>query len=162
MTVPQTSRSPYAAIAAAALAATAVAYSPQLVTDAGQVSRAPAALTWAWLVLLLVAAPVVAGVLARRWRPVAGVAQALLVGLPQLLAVLALVRLDVWLEVRSGYLLAGSGEEAMAYGIGTAVGAVAGAVLTVLVAAAVPLGVRWSPPGSRGAGPRAGTSPVSH
>ena len=42
-------------------------------------------------------------------------------------------RFNTWLEVRSGYLLAGSGEESMAYGFGTSVGGVGGIVTAILV-----------------------------
>jgi hypothetical protein len=67
-----------------------------------------------------------------------------LAGVPQVVLTVALIRLDTWLDVRSGYLLAGSGEEAMAYGLGTIIGALLGLVLAVLVTAGALLGSRAS------------------
>ena len=70
-----------------------------------------------------------------RRRPFATDApRALQSGLPQLPLAVGLVVLDVWLEVRTGYLLAGSGEEAMSYGIGGVLSAAVGLLVTMLVA----------------------------
>lgn len=135
------SRRALAQIASAALVATCVVFVPQLVTDAGQTERLSPLLNLAWLVLLL-CVPAVAGVTTRRLGVPADDRRALLVGLPQVVAVPSLVRLDVWLEVRSGYLIAGSGEEAMSYGIGSVLGLVVGLVLVLLVSAAARLGSR--------------------
>ena len=132
-------------VSLAASAVTVLLYLPQLLTDSGQVDDVPGAALLAWLVVWLMAAPVLAAVLSarrgRRTRP----RTALLMGLPQLPVVLLLARLDVWLEVRSGYLLAGSGEEAMAYGVGSVAGALAGVLLTTLVTLGVVLGSRRQP-----------------
>ena len=95
-----------------------------------------------WLVMLLAAAPSVAALVNRRTPAATTALRALVVGAPQLPTALGLVALDVWLEVRSGYLLAGSGEEAMAFGIGTILGAAGGLVLALLVAVAAHLGAR--------------------
>lgn len=121
-------------------AATMVVYSPQVLTDSDQMSGLPLALGLLWAVLLLLAAPVVAWGLGRRGvRPKTGRTYAL-VGLTQVGTALVLVRLDTWLEVRSGYLLAGSGEEAMSYGIGTWIGGVFGIVIALLVIYGAKLG----------------------
>lgn len=125
-----------------AVAATAVVYAPQLVTDAGDMSRVPGPVMAVWLILLLAAAPTVAALLNRRTPAATTALRALAVGAPQVPTAFGLVALDVWLEVRSGYLLAGSGEEAMAYGIGTLLGAVGGLVLALLVAVAAYLAAR--------------------
>lgn len=121
-------------------AATTVVYSPQLLTDSDQMSGLPLALGLLWVVLLLLAAPVVAWGLSRRGiRPKAKGTYAF-VGLTQVGTALILARLDTWLEVRSGYLLAGSGEEAMSYGIGTSIGGTAGIVIALLVIYGAELG----------------------
>lgn len=119
--------------AAASAAATAVVFAPELFRDPAATQAAPA-VTVVWLLVVLSAAPVVAHAMARRRRAPLGVGSALLVGLPQLPLVVVLAMLDVWFDVRSGYLLAGSGEEAMSYGIGVTVATVVGAVLVGLVA----------------------------
>jgi hypothetical protein len=63
-----------------------------------------------------------------------------LAGVPQAVLMVALVRVDIWLEERRGYLLAHSSEEAMAYGLGTTIGALIGLLLAVLVTAGALLG----------------------
>ena len=129
-----------AAVAVAASATAVVVYSPQLLTDSGQFSRVPLVLRVGWLVLMLLAPPLVAFLAARR-RGGSAARVSIWVGTPLPLLALLLVWLDVWLEVRSGYLLAGSGEEAMSYGIGTTMGVLGGGVLTVLVTVAARTGV---------------------
>ena len=114
-------------------AATTVVYSPQLLTDSDQMSGLPPALGLLWIALLLLTAPAVAWGLGRRGIPLKASGTVMLVGLTQVVTALILVRLDTWLEVRSGYLLAGSGEEAMSYGIGTLIGGVGGIVTAILV-----------------------------
>ena len=87
-----------------------------------------------WFLLLISAAPVVAYVV-NRIRPTATDGnRAMWAGLPQVVTLPAMIRLDVWLDVRSGYYVAGSSEEAMAGGFGTMAGAVGGCVLMLLVA----------------------------
>jgi hypothetical protein len=125
-----------------AVAATAVVYSPQLVIDAGDVSRLPGGVMIAWLVLLGAAAPTVAALVNRSAPAASSALRALAVGVPQVPTAMGLAALDVWLEVRSGYLLAGSGEEAMAYGIGTVVSAIGGLALMLLVAVAAYVAAR--------------------
>ena len=129
-------RSPGAVLARSAglpALVTALVFLPQLATDPDEVGPV---LSLVWLAVLLSAAPVVAAVLSRRspWGPARS--RRALVGVPQLFVVLLLVRLDTWLEVRRGYLLAGSGEEAMSYGIGLAISVLVGSVLAVLVTVA--------------------------
>jgi hypothetical protein len=93
-----------------------------------------------WAALTVVAAPVVAYLMNQR-RPVAtNLCRALLVGLPQVPLCVALELFDVWLDVRSGYLLAGSGEVAMAVGYGSVFALGFGVVLAALVAAAARFG----------------------
>jgi hypothetical protein len=120
-------------------AATTVVYSPMFLF---RPDSAPAFVGQIWFPLLLVAAPVTAALVNRR-RPVATtMARAWLLGLPQLPLAVGLMRLDIWLDVRSGYLLAGSGEVQMALGFGTILAAGIGLLLTVLVAAAAHFGAR--------------------
>ena len=129
-----------ARIAAAAAVATVAAAAPHLLRTAGDYASDPQALTVAWLVGLALAGPLVAGLLSARRAVVTNAERALVVGSPQLLLAIGLMRLDVWLEVRRGYLMAGSGEEAMAYGIGGVLSVVLGLVLLVLVAVAARVG----------------------
>ena len=138
---PEARRSSAGAVGLAAVLAgvTAVVFAPQLVIDLDQL---PPVLYPAWMVLLLIAAPVAAAVLSRRRRVPLTRAQQWLVGLPQLFVPVALFRLDVWLDVRSGYLLADSGEEAMSYGLGSFFGTVIGIVLAGLVVLCASLGTR--------------------
>lgn len=135
------------AIVVAPAVATFLVYLPQLVTDAGQVGQAPVALRWAWLLLLLLAAPVAAAAVAGRTRTARGRRAAVVAGVAQWVLCVVLVRLDVWLEVRSGYLLAGSGEEAMAYGLSTIAGMVGGLALGTLVGLSVLAGAGPRRPG---------------
>lgn len=129
-----------AAVAVAASATAVAVYSPQLLTDSGQFARVPLVLRVGWLVLMLLAPPLVA-FLAARLCGGSAARVSIWVGTPLPVLALLLVWLDVWLEVRSGYLLAGSGEEAMSYGIGTTMGVLCGGVLMVLVTVAARTGV---------------------
>ena len=124
---------PLALLAALPAAATAVVYLPQLLTDSDEMAAAPGALIVVWLALLLLAAPLVAAWLNRSLHVVLNPQRGLVLAGTQLAVAVALVRLDVWLEVRSGYLLANSGEEAMAYGFGGVASLLVGGVLGALV-----------------------------
>ena len=126
-------------------AVTLLVYVPELVTDAGQMAEVPAPVRWAELAILLCAAPAVAAVIARRARVRVDDRVAVVAGLAQLALAVLLVRIDVWIEVRSGYLLAGSGEEAMAYGLGTIASVVGGLLLATLVGLAARAGTRLAP-----------------
>ena len=128
------------AFAAAALvpaAATAAAFSPELFVN--PLDDVSGRVRVGWLALLLCAAPL-AAVALNLLRPVATTKdRAVWLALPQIVVFVALVRVDVWLDVRSGYLLADSGEEAMAYGLGMIAALIAG----VLVAGPTAAGARW-------------------
>lgn len=114
-------------------AATTLAFVPGFFSDAST-----GRLDWAGVAL--VAAPLVAYVMNRR-RPVAtSLGRALLVGVPQVPLYVVLVLFDVWLDVRRGYLLADSGELAMALGFGSVFALVSGVVLAALVTAAARFG----------------------
>ena len=123
-------------------AATVVAYLPQLLTNSGEMSRVPGVLLLGWLAVLLLAAPAVAALLNRSLRLPMEPQRVVAVAATQLAVMIALVRFDVWLEVRSGYLLVDSGEEAMAYGIGGVASTVVGLVLGALVTAAAAVASR--------------------
>lgn len=132
--------------------ATLVVVSPLLILGT---TRGSLPVTLTGLLVLLVAAPLVA-YLAARHHPVArDLPASLLVGLPQLPLLLLLVALAVWLDVRRGRLLAGSGEEAMSYGIGLTVALFVGTVLMLLVA----LGDRRGAPGRHSSRPTARLAP---
>ena len=131
-----------------AAAATTVVYLPQLTVNASQLDELPGVLRASWFLLLLVAAPVATYVVTRRTRLGArrtSGAALVLAGVPQVFLLLALTYLDVWLEVRSGYLLADSGEEAMAYGLSAIFGALLGLVLAALVTLGAAVGRRSRP-----------------
>lgn len=108
-----------------------------------------------WFITLLLAAPLTAYLASRRGPPL-GLAAALLVGLPQVPLVVLLSIAAIRLDVQRGHLLAGSGEEAMSYGIGIGVGAIAGVILLILVSAATLLGARRRATGRAFRGPLAG------
>ncbi len=130
------------AVVLAPAATTFLVYLPELATDAGQMAELPTPARWAQMVLLFGAAPVVAAAIAKRTRAGVDRRAAAAAGLVQLAVAVVLVRLDVWIEVRTGYLLAGSGEEAMAYGLSTIAGVAGGLVLAVLVGLAARVGAR--------------------
>jgi hypothetical protein len=95
-----------------------------------------------WLLLFVVSAPIVAFVVNWHWPVATNANRAFLVALPQPVVVLLMLRFDVWLDLRSGYLLRDSGEEAMAYGIATVGGLLIGLILMILVAGAGQMGAR--------------------
>lgn len=112
---------------------TALCFVPGLFSD-------PSTQGLSWLGAALVAAPGAAYLVNRRRPVVTNLGRAILVGLPHIPLCLALMLLDVWLDVRSGYLLAGSGEVAMAVGVGAVFALGLGIVLAGLVAASSRLG----------------------
>ena len=89
-------------------------------------------------VLIIISAPAVALLVNWWWPAATDKNRATYAGIPQVLIPPAMVWLDFWLEVRSGYLLRGSDEDAIAYGLLAA--AIAGVILMVLVAGAGRLG----------------------
>ncbi len=91
--------------------ATALAWTPHVFSNPDDVSPV-------LLVLLVVSAPVVALVVNWRWPAATNRDRATWAALPQVVVVPLMARLDTWMEVQRGYLLRGSGEEAMSYGIG--------------------------------------------
>lgn len=119
-------------------AATVVVFIPILLRNPSTTEAAPAL----WLAALLLGAPLTAYLASRRLGVRLKVASALTAGLPQLPVLVALSAASVWLDVQRGQLPAGSGEEAMSYGIGTTVASIAGVILVILVAAAALLGAR--------------------
>lgn len=124
-------------------AVTAVLFVPEFFRDPADAGGAPG-LTLVWAGILLLGAPTAAFVMNRRVPVATDLLRSLLIGVPQLPLVVLLMVVDVWLDVQSGYLLAGSGEEAMSYGIGTMVAGVFGLLLTALVVTAARLGARGS------------------
>ena len=84
--------------------------------------------------------PVVELLVNWRWPAATDSDRAMYAVTPQVFIPPAMVWLDVWLEVRSGYLLRDSGEEAMAYGYELTLVANAGVILMVLVGGAGRLG----------------------
>ncbi len=117
-------------------AATTAAYVPMILTRPNLWMDMPWFIHRLWFFGLILAAPVTAALVIRRWPVATTLARAFLVGLPQLPLAVVLLWLDVWLDVRSGYLLAGSGEVSMALGFGTVMAIGVGLVLTFLVSAA--------------------------
>jgi hypothetical protein len=87
---------------------------------------------------LLALAPVVAFVVNWHWPVATNADRALLVALPQVAVVLIMIRIGVWLDVRRGHLLQGSGEEEIAAGLGLLLGT----ILVGLVGGAGRLGQR--------------------
>ncbi len=128
-----------AIVALCLVAVSGIVFVPQLATDPNDF---PAWLNLAWLALLLSAAPAAAVILMRRRRCSFGASSSWMVGLCQLAVTVALTRLDTWLEVRSGYLLPGSSEVAMSYGIGFVASLMVGSVLALLVSVATRAGGR--------------------
>ena len=126
-------------------AVTALVFTPELVTNPEQTSRLGISGSLLWAALLFTSAPTTAWMMTRRRRPTRLSPLLLGVGLAQLTTAVVLVRLDTWLEVRSGYLLAGSGEEAMSYGIGFVISVMGGLLLAALCMAGVGIGARRTP-----------------
>lgn len=132
---------PWGSVLRAALllaAVTTIVFAVELFRDPSDTEDAPV-LTVIWVAVLALAAPLTAYAMNRRHPIGTDPARALGLAAPQLPLLVLLVSFDVWLDVRSGYLLAGSGEEAMSYGIGTTVAAVFGLIVVALVA----LAARW-------------------
>ena len=120
-------------------AATTVVYTPSLLFQPTLWENVPGYVSLVWLAVLISAAPVTAALVNRR-RPVAVThPRSWLLGLPQLPLVLGLAWFDIWLDVRSGYLLPGY-EVEVALGFGTIMAAGFGLLLTVLVNAASVIG----------------------
>lgn len=120
--------------------ATTVAYTPNLLFRPDLWDHLPGFVVLVWFVGLVLAAPVTVALMNRN-RPVATTqARRWLLGLPQTPLVVGLMWIDIWLDVRSGYLLAGSGEVEMARGLGTVMAVGVGLLLTVLVPAAARIG----------------------
>ena len=116
-----------------ALAVTAVIFAPTLLLNPDEMSDIPGFAVAIWLVLIAVC-PATAAALANRRKPAATtMARALVIGGPQWPLVMGLVYLDVWIDVQSGHLMAGSGAEAMAFGVGLVFAAVPGVILTCAV-----------------------------
>jgi hypothetical protein len=126
-------------------AATTVVYTPMVLFRPKLWDDLPGFIGPAWFAVLILAAPVTAALVNRRWPVATTTARAWLLGLPQLPLAIGLMRLDIWLDVRSGYLLAGSGEVEMALGWGTMMATGVGLLLTVLVAAAARFGAGRHP-----------------
>lgn len=126
-------------------AATTLVYAPMLLFRPDLWDNVPGHVGLVWFAVLVLAAPVTAALVNRR-RPVAtALARSWLMALPQLPLALGLVWLDIWLDVRSGYLLAESGEVEMALGFGTVMAVGVGLLLTVLVHAAARVGAARHP-----------------
>lgn len=126
-------------------AVTTAVYSPMLLFRPDLWDNVPGYVGLVWFIVLVSGAPVTAALVNRR-RPVATTqARGWLLGLPQLPLALGLMWLDVQLDVRSGYLLAESGEVEMALGLGSVMAVGVGLLLTVLVHAAALVGAARYP-----------------
>lgn len=130
-----------------ALGATAVLFAPTLLFNPEEMSHIPGYAVAIWFVLIAVSAPTAAGLANRRKPAATTMARALVIGAPQWPLVVGLVYLDVWIDVQSGYLMAGSGEEAMAFGIGVIIAAVPGLILTGAVTVTAFAAASTAPPG---------------
>jgi hypothetical protein len=126
-------------------AATTVVYTPMILSRPNLWEDLPGFVGPTWFAVLILAAPLTAALVNRRMRVATTTTRACLLGLPQLPLAIGLMRLDIWLDIRSGYLLASSGEVEMALGWGTLMATGVGLVLTVLVAAAARFGARAHP-----------------
>lgn len=122
-------------------AATTLAFLPEFFRAPSAVEQSPL-LTVAWLGILLVAGPLSAYATNRRSAVATTAPRSVWVGVLQPPLAVALVALDIGVDVQSGYLLAGSGEEAMSYGIGIPAALLLGLFLLGLVAVAARLGAR--------------------
>lgn len=119
-------------------AATALVFIPVLFRDPATMGTVPGE----WLAALLLAGPVTAYFASRLSGKPRDATASILVGLPQLPLILLLSTANIWLEVQRGHLLGGSGEDAMAYVIGTPIAFMVGTILMTVVAAAARLGAR--------------------
>ncbi len=128
-------------------------YAPMFLFSADVWDDVPGFAGPVWAALLLLAAPVTALLVNRRWPVATTGRRAFLLGFPQLPLAVVLRWLDIWLDIRSGYLLADSGEVDMAYGYGTAMAVAFGLWLVLLVAAAAPFGAARHRFGRRSAQP---------
>lgn len=128
--------------AAASTAATALVFLPVLLRSPSTTQAVPPV----WLIALILAAPLTAYLVSRFRGITLSVFSSLLAGLPQLPLVLLMSTVAIWLDVQRGHLMAGSGEEAMSYGLGTSIAAIAGIILMILVAAAARMGARTRKP----------------
>lgn len=126
-------------VAAASVVATTLVFVPILVRSPSTTHAVPPG----WLLFLTLAAPLSAYLVSRLRGVVPSMLMSVLVGLPQVPLVVLLSALATWLDVRRGHLMAGSGEEAMSYGIGTTVAFAVGIFLLVAVAAGTQLGARY-------------------
>lgn len=125
-------------------AATALAFIPEFFRAPSAVEQTPV-LTGAWLIILLIAGPLSTYAMNRRSAVATSAARALWAGALQPPLMVALVAADIAVDVQSGYLLAGSGEEAMSYGIGIPVALFVGILLLGSVAVAARVGARRAP-----------------
>lgn len=128
--------------AAASTAATVLVFLPVLLRSPSTTQ----AVSPVWLVALVLAAPLTAYLISRFRGMTLSVFSSLLAGLPQLPLVLLMSTVAIWLDVQRGHLMAGSGEEAMSYGLGTSIAAIIGIILMILVAAAARIGARTRKP----------------
>lgn len=126
-------------------AATTVVYTPMILFRPDLWEDLPGFIGPTWFAVLLLAAPVTAALVNRRWPVATTTARACLLAMPQLPLAIVLMRLDIWLDARSGYLLAGSGEVETALGWGTMMATGVGLLLIVLVAAAARFGAGKHP-----------------
>lgn len=128
--------------AAASASATALVFLPMVLRSPSTTQAVPPV----WLVALVLAAPLTAYLVSRfRCARLTG-KSSLLVGLPQIPVILLMSTAAIWFDVQRGHLLAGSGEEAMSYGIGTIVGTIIGIILMILVAVGAWIGARAKKP----------------
>jgi len=102
--------------------------------------QAPAFLGAAWLVVLVLAAPMTALLMNRRRPRATTLGRALLLGLPQLPLAIILMWMGIWLDVRSGEITAGTNMVTVALTVGTLLAAGLGLLLVLLVAAAARVG----------------------
>lgn len=121
--------------------ATALVYSPAFFNDP---SQGPGVALFIWLAAVLGAAPLTAFLMNRRRPTATDRPRRLLTGLPQLPLLVLLTQVNLWVDVRSGYLPPGTSEHAMAYGFGTILSAFGGLLLWVLVGSAAGRGASRS------------------
>lgn len=125
-------------VAAASAAVTTLVFIPILVRSPSTTQ----AVSPGWLVALILAAPLSAYLVSRLVGTALSLSLSLLTGAPQVPLMVLLSAAAVWLDVQRGHLVAGSGEEAMSYGIGTTVAVAVGILLLIAVAVGTRLGAR--------------------